>query len=83
MILNNLFDYVNQEDATGFKFWIPNSDPAVPFPYEIDSNEVIIDKDGVPAMFALWMLDSLDWDLWNEVSDGASVEVNLQEVQTK
>jgi hypothetical protein len=81
MILNNLFDYSNQNDPKGFKFWIPDSDPAIPFPYEVDGDGVIVDKNGEPAIFAVWMLDSLNWDLWTEATNGAVLERNVQKVQ--
>lgn len=81
MILNNLFDYSNQDDQTGFKFWIPECDPAITFPYEVDRDGIIVDRNGEPAIFAVWMLDSLDWDLWTEVKDGPTVENDSQQVQ--
>jgi hypothetical protein len=80
MILNNIFDFVNQDNPKGSKFWIPDCDPKIPFPYSIGMNEVIFDSNGTPAIFTMWMLDSLDWDLWNEVSDGISMESDAQKI---
>jgi hypothetical protein len=80
MVLNNIFDFCNQESPVGAKFWIPDCDPVIPFPYEVSVNDVIVDSHGRPAIFTVWMLDSLNWDLWDEVANGRSMESDVQKV---
>lgn len=67
MVLNNIFDYVDQENTIGFKFWIPDwEDETVQFPFMVEDKGIIVDKHGAPAMFTIALLDSIYWDTWEE-----------------